>query len=319
MRRLIHQLWTSAPAEICERVRLRAKRLITRSAWGWDYSLNWVLKSPKHMDPKGHLERWERYWRVLGTKGCEGLRGEFSFQDQSVLELGCGPLLGFGPMALFNGAKEFHYHEPGLLREVVESSQVKKSYFVPLHEELVANYGGRMSFDRWYERVVRHSVPANFKQPESFSLVLSNSVLEHIQRSELQPVLRQLWQLTAPGNWFLHAVDFGPHGLSGGLQRLYETVDRRTQDHTLINLLRLSELENELGLANFEIVKSAVYKLDNIDRRNLHESWNSYSSGDLSTRVAIIIGKSKEIETAQSRPVTALVASSAQAMEDRKS
>jgi hypothetical protein len=300
MKRLIEQLWTSAPADICERVRQRAKRLLNRSAWDWDYSLNWVLKSSKHINPKGHIEVWERYWRVLGTNGCEGFRGEFSFQDQSVLELGCGPLLGFGPIALFNGAKEFHYHEPGLLRDVVESKQIKMRYFVPMHEELVANYGDRMSFDCWYERVVRDTVPVNFNKAGSVSLVLSTSVLEHIKKSELKQLLQQLWQLSAPGSWFLHGVDFGPHGFSGGLQRLYETIDRRTPNPGLINLLRLSEIEKELGLANCEIVKSAVYKLDKIDRRNLHESWNSYSSSDLNTRVAFIIGKCKENKMGQS-------------------
>lgn len=294
MKRLIKQLWTSAPADICDRVKQRAGRLINRSSWDWEYTLSWVLKSSKDMDPKAHLERWERYWRVLGANGCEGLRAKFNFQDQSVMELGCGPLLGFGPIALFNGAREFHYHEPGLIRDVVESNQIKMTYFVPMHEELTANYGDRMSFDCWYERVVRHSVPVNFNQAASFDLVLSNSVLAHIQRSEIRQLLQQLWEISAPGSWFLHGIDFGAHGLPGGLQRLYETVDRRTPAHGLINLLRLSEMERELELASFEIVKSAAYKRDKIDGCNLHESWNSYSSGDLGTRVAIIIGKRPE-------------------------
>jgi hypothetical protein len=202
-------------------------------------------------------------------------------------------LLGFGPIAIFNGAKTFSYHEPGLARDVVESNQIKTRYFVPMHGELVANYGDKMSFDCWYEKIIQHAVPASFNE-SGFGLVLSNSVLEHVGRSELAQLLQQLRKIAAPGGWFFHAVDFGPHNSSGGLQRLYETVDRRTSEEGLLNFLRLSEMETALKDADFEIVASVAYKLDRIDRRHLHKSWNSYSSEDLSTRVAIVIGKTAE-------------------------
>lgn len=216
------------------------------------------------------------------------------------MELGCGPLLGFGPIAIFNGAREFHYHEPGLLPDVLESKQIKLKYFLPMHEELVANYGDRMSFDCWYKKIIQQSAPLQFSETSGVGLVLSNSVLEHIQRSELRQLFLQLRQISAPGSWFLHAVDFGPHGLAGGLQRLYETTNRKSPKPGRINLLRLSEMERELELANFEIVKSAAYKRANIDRHHLHESWNSYTPDDLNTRVAIIVGKTKDIKTCPS-------------------
>ena len=292
MNRLLYTLWTTAPVNIWERAQARVRKLFGKNSWAWDYSLNWVLKSQKHMNPKNNLELWERYLRVLVASNHKDLRQEISFENKAVLELGAGPLLGFGPIALFHGAKRFFYLEPGIVKAVVCSKEVKTRYFVPMYEELIANYGSKMGFDTWYERITQEALPANIEELSGIDLLLSNSVLEHIPKSELHSVLGKLNRLCAPAAWFLHAIDFGPHGTSDSLQSFYETINRESvTNRSIINFLRFSEVEAAIRKAQFNIMAKVVYKRDKIYKQSVHTSWNSYPLEDLSVRVALIVGR----------------------------
>jgi len=52
------------------------------------------------MNHQYFIDRWERYWRVIKINGSL-YYNEFDFNEKYVLELDCGPLFGWGPIALF--------------------------------------------------------------------------------------------------------------------------------------------------------------------------------------------------------------------------
>lgn len=71
----------------------------------FNYNLLGICGSLKHLNPVTLIDRWERYLRVLSTNAK--VIPKPNFANKVVFELGCGPLLGWGPLALFLGAKAF--------------------------------------------------------------------------------------------------------------------------------------------------------------------------------------------------------------------
>jgi SAM-dependent methyltransferase len=284
--RTVNKIWATSPRNLWIAGRRRGRQLLGKSDEGWNYSLEAVLASSKHMNPKMELERWERQWRICRRNGVGYLEAGFDFAGKSVVELGCGPVLGIGPVALFKGAEKFWYREPDLLRDVLESARIKERYFVPMYEELVSNYGRLATFDQWYSRLIETTAPLPDDADQLVDITLSNSVLEHIPDSELSEILKELYRASRPGGGFSHTVDFGPHG--GRLSDVY-LKDRRVKPHHL-NLLRKSEMEHRIKTSGLKLSASILYKADEIDKDSVHESWKMCSIEDLQTRVMHFIG-----------------------------
>ena len=145
-------------------------------------------------------------------------------------------------------------------RTVVESTAIKNKYFRPLHQELLANYGGKLSFDEWYSRVIELSHPLPVGAAEAVDLTISHSVLEHIPRQALGSILSALYSASRPGGWFSHTVDLGPHGHGdGSLAALYR-MDRDAEPPHL-NLLRKCDLESaiiEAGMAEADLAAREI-------------------------------------------------------------
>jgi len=201
------KLWQKSPADLFTIGARRIRHRLGNGDPGWDYSLEAVIKNPKHMNIKMEIERWERHWRICRLHGLGNVEKKFDFFGKSVLEVGCGPVFGCGPVALFKGAEKFWYQEPHLRRAVVESTAIKNKYFRPLHQELVANYRGQIGFDEWYARVIELSCPLQSGTTNVADLTISHSVLEHIPRGTLSSVLSALYEASRPGGWFSHTVD----------------------------------------------------------------------------------------------------------------
>ena len=72
------------------------------------------------------------------------------------------------------------------------------------------------SFDELYERFGFQYVNdssgslARFSN-ESFDLVVSGGVLEHVQRDAAAPMIRDTYRLLKPGGWGLHSINIGDH------------------------------------------------------------------------------------------------------------
>ena len=282
---IFRKLWTSSPSD--NYAALLAK---LNPKGDWDYSLESVLKSRKHMNAQYLIDRWERYWRVIESRHKDNSKQKFIFEGKTVLELGCGPVFGWGPIAIFRGAQDYYYHEPFLLREVVESNQIKDQYFIPLYRELSSNFGNRMDFEEFHESVITQCKPIDFTNIKIVDLVLSNSVLEHIPIDEMHSILVQLYTVSKLGAYYLHSVDFGSHNIGGtGFGTLYETDRAHGFKH--LNRLRTSEIEDFLRGSGFTTLHSTVYRTGIVNRKSMNAFWHEYSEVDLSARVVFFVGK----------------------------
>lgn len=60
------------------------------------------------------------------------------FEGKRVVEVGCGPLAGFGPLAIFCGAALFESAEPEWDPALFSSEQVRRKYLRTFHADLTA-------------------------------------------------------------------------------------------------------------------------------------------------------------------------------------
>ena len=104
--KIIKKLWNTSPASIL--TALQKKYIYGND---YNYSVKSILSNKKYMNPSMLIDRWERYNRVI-EKNLDINLPEIKNKD--IFELGCGPLLGWGPILLFLGAKSFYFYEPNL-------------------------------------------------------------------------------------------------------------------------------------------------------------------------------------------------------------
>jgi SAM-dependent methyltransferase len=280
---LLKNLWTLSLSEIFSSIK---RRFFKKGSW--DYSLE-ILNSKKHMNKQYLIDRWERYWRVIESNNQDSSKQYFKFKKKHILEIGCGPVLGWGPLAIFKGAEKYYYLEPSLMRSVVESQKLKEKYFIPLYKELVSNFGNLMDFENFYQKVLTNCIPIDFSNKNSIDLVLSNSVLEHIPREDMPNLMKEIYFVQKPGGYFLHAVDFSSHGFGGkGFGSIYSYS--RSKGIKNLNLLRMSEIQNHFSEVGFENIHTTVYHSEIVDRSSLHKSWKSALNDDLTSRVVFFVG-----------------------------
>ncbi len=205
MRRLASRLYNLPPREVVHQIRRRIPLLRNT-----EENIDRLLNGGK-MRPGRPYDFLSRYQTIIGQRHAWP---PIDFADASVIELGCGPLLGWGPMAVFLGCKRFVAVEPGYNPAIPRDSRVATRYFRPMFKDLCALYGTRMSFEAFLTALERHIEPvgAEFLTAEisgSFDLSLSNSCLEHI--FPLATSLLRLGELSTATARFLHLVDFGNH------------------------------------------------------------------------------------------------------------
>jgi len=279
-------IWNYPPRDVLSSLLRRIFKNTT-----WDYSMEKVVNSKKHMNVQYLIDRWERYWRVIENRNRDCSRLLFNFEGKTVLELGCGPLFGWGPMALNLGANAYYYHDPFLNRATVESEEIREKYFFPFWRELEANFGSNgMDFSVFYQAMIKRCSEIDFhKQNENVDLILSNSVLEHIPRHDVAHISSKLFSILKPGGHFLHCVDFGSHGFGGeGFGKLYH-ANSDEELHNL-NLLRMSDIESILVNSGFELAHATVYHSVAIDRSKVNKSWGHYSDEALGAQVVLFVG-----------------------------
>src|SRR4051812_43825205 len=136
------------------------------------------------------------------------------FAERRVVEIGCGPLAGFGPLAIFCGAQAFESAEPEWDPALFASEVVAERYLRNFHADLVALFGPRMDFTGFrralVERIIVHR--SGFEAAPihgGVDIVLSQSCLEHV--FPLDATIDKLAAIQSPQTRFLHLVDFGNH------------------------------------------------------------------------------------------------------------
>jgi hypothetical protein len=283
---ILDRVWRTAPRDLLFDVARKARGV------SFDYSLNAVLRSTKHMHAVALIDRWERYWRIIEASGPAPDRTAFDFEGKNVFELGCGPILGWGPMAIFLGANEYFYDEPAARPEVARSEIMRERYFRLFHRELAANYGPRMEFQEFHEKCMNRCRPLSLSDAGwagEIDLFLSNSVLEHVPADQLEALISQLVEMSSAAGHYFHAVDFGPHGQVSEFDDLYRKSRVEISENELINLLKPSEISSAIKLAGSgcDIVP---YKILPVEQGKLHEFWRNYSRQDIACGVAFFLG-----------------------------
>ena len=72
---------------------------------------------------------------------------EINFENNYVMELGCGPHLGFGPLAIYLGAKKFLAVDPTVNKNVFESKQLIDNYFRMIFKDLNGIFRRKISLE----------------------------------------------------------------------------------------------------------------------------------------------------------------------------
>ena len=280
MMRVLKSIYNLPPKVVLRRIRRRLSSEPKNV-----YCLEDVVESAKHMRPQRMFDYLSRYQAILKRHGDWV---DLDFAGQRVLELGCGPLAGWAPMAVFLGCQAYTCVEPMFNPAVLESSTVVEKYLLPLHKDLRAIYGAGVEFNRFLE-ALRMKV-AVFKEEflaasvdGPFDIVLSNSCLEHV--FPLDATLRRLREVCRDGARFIHLVDFGNHRATRNpFDGMYSVQPRdyyrKFGKH--INLLRAPDVLACLRDAGFETALVPYYTFQEFYRENIHPYWSDrYGERDL--------------------------------------
>jgi hypothetical protein len=219
------------------------------------------------------------------------------FAGKRVVEVGCGPLGGYGPLAIFCGAATFESAEPEWDPDLFYSKPVADKYLRIFHADLSALFGPRMTFEEFDEALKSRMriETCGFEKSAiqgPVGIVLSQSVLEHV--FPLEDTVAKLARIQSPQTRFLHLVDFGNHyPTESPFSGLYNIpaaayIARRGR---AINCLRMSDVAALFAKHGIpaRAVPSRVIWQNGLASE--HPWWREhYSESDLSTQLALIAG-----------------------------
>jgi hypothetical protein len=221
----------------------------------------------------------------------------FDFEGRHVVEIGCGPLAGYGPLAIFCGAASFESADPEWDQDLLDNERVVERYLRIFHADLAGLYGPRMDFAEFRralsDRLCIHRSAFETAPIQGVAdIVLSQSCIEHL--FPIEATMQKLATIHSPRTRFLHLVDFGNHYPTGNpFEGLYEQppADYIARRGKAINLLRVSDvakLFEDHGMAA-NVVASRV--LDQGYSGAVHPWWcERYDDSALFTQLALVVG-----------------------------
>lgn len=289
MLKFIEKFWKNSPQH---NFRTIIKKILGKDQFYFSVEEIITSLSINKINANQLIDRYERYKRV--TYNNIKLESDiFNFENKSILEIGSGPLLGIAPLAHFYNCKEFLFYEPNFNTEILKSYSIRDKYFYPAYKELCANYGQKIQFDEFYNRIQDKTINLKIlKTSKNVDLIYSNSALEHIPRSIINQVLKNINKTTNNKTYFFHSVDFSSHNVSS-LASIYSS--EKNKDLKNINKLRKSEIIAEINSSGFEVLETVTYKYHNFERDSVHKSWRKYSDDDLRSMIVFFIGKSNNV------------------------
>jgi hypothetical protein len=277
------------PRETWRLARLRLPMLRNGPAWTADE----LLSSAKH-------GRGIRFAELLLRQEAVVRRHmpwePLDFSGKRVLEVGCGPLAGYGPLAVFCGAAAFESAEPEWDDGLFYSEPVTERYLRIFHADLTALYGPRMDFASFCkalrERMTVHR--CGFEAApltDAADIVLSQSCLEHV--FPLEATVQKLASIQNAQTRFLHLVDFGNHYPTGNpFDGLYEQPrdDYLARRGKAINLLRAPDVEKLFAQHGIPANLIATRVVRESYRGVIHPWWRErYDDTTLFTQLALVV------------------------------
>ena len=222
-----------------------------------------------------------------------------NFADKRVVEVGCGPLAGFGPLAIFLGARSFESAEPEWDPKLFASDLVAESYLRVFHADLVGLYGERMDFESFQSALAKRMAiyPGGFESApitNKVDVVLSQSCLEHV--FPLEATVAKLAAIQTPQTRFLHLVDFGNHyPTANPFEGLYgqppdDYIARRGKAMNLLRAPDVLSLFTRHGIST-ALIASRVQR--EAFTGAIHPWWRErYNDDALFTQLALVVGPS---------------------------
>lgn len=219
------------------------------------------------------------------------------FDGRRVVEVGCGPLGGYGPLAIFCGASAFESAEPEWDPQLFESSEVTDKYHFLFYADLVALYGQRMDFAEFRKRLrermnIQRCGFEKFSAGGKADIVISQSCLEHV--FPIEGTIDKLAEIQTQATRFLHLVDFGNHYPTGNpLDGLYDQPrdDYIARRGKAMNLLRAPDIG---ALFKSRDIPARVVPSRNVGetyRGTIHPWWRErYDDTALFTQLALVAG-----------------------------
>lgn len=283
------QLYDRSPRQIVAALgrRLRPSNVL--------FDVDEVFSSAKHMRSQRPYDFLSRYEAIIDR--VLGAGHKLDFEAKRVLEIGCGPLLGWAPLAIFLGARDCVSVEPMFNPDIIRHVTMRERYLLLQYKDLTALYGPRMEFEEFATKVLNGVrvercglADANIEEP--VDIVLSNSVLEHI--FPLDSAITKLREMSAPGSRFLHLVDFGNHRATrnpfDGVYAVEPDIYRARVDDS-INLLRAPDMVTLFEASGFTANLVPYYVSPEFHDGKICEYWRArYTDEVLFLKAAILTG-----------------------------
>ena len=219
------------------------------------------------------------------------------FEGRRVVEIGCGPLAGYGPLAIFCGAVSFESAEPEWDAGLFASDEISRRYLRILHTDLVDLYGPRMDFASFRRalaerlRIYRSGFEiAPIQGP--VDIVLSQSCLEHV--FPIEATLDKLAAIQTEHTRSLHLIDFGNHYPSGNpFDGLYDQppAEYIMQRGKAMNLLRVTDIAKLFAERGLRARVISARKFAGSFPGIVHPWWRErYDDDALFTQHALVAG-----------------------------
>jgi len=208
-----------------------------------------LVADPGFRRPERMREFLARYEAVAATLGAAWT--PLDFAGKRVLEVGCGPLGGWGPLAVFCGARGYRGVDPAWRDDVFWHTSVLPRLLAGVHADLSANMPAATDAPALDAFVAAVRARCSFfpgriedlAEAEPFDIVMSNSALEHIPAFE--SFATALAAVCGPATAHLHMVNFSNHrSKAEPFAKLYE-LSRADYTRTFgphINLLRYPDM-----------------------------------------------------------------------------
>jgi len=283
--RLIHR----SPSE---NVRALGAKLRTGSA-DFDYDLQTVLRSPYHMNASRPIDRYFRYQRVLSNRIPWQ---DLEFEGKTVLEIGCGPLLGWAPLGIYLGCERYYCVEPRMRREPLDCTDIETRFLLPMHQQLEALFDKGLTFAEFKRRLRDRTrcMVQDFERcqpPEAgVDLLISNNVLQHFSNVEL--CFEQMRRICRARAQHFHVIRFIDH--ESPPDRPFELIygmspKQYFESRSLLNLKRPSEMLELFERHGIQVRVVPYYRDEALSTREIHPHWKRFAPDDLDIQIAFFV------------------------------
>ena len=146
-----------------------------------------------------------------------------------------------------------------------------------------------MDYETFINKIKNDTINIKESNNLTYDFVVSNSVLEHINFSEIQNIMTEIYKKMSKDSYFIHSVDFSDHSTSW--KEMYSKSINNNKK--LINYLRFSEMNDLLKNIGFSSLDSVIHRTLKLENKKIHKDWDKYDNNDLKVMRVIFFGTKK--------------------------